>query len=91
LGNDFSFFSRFSPFSLSLRHYRVFDHFVSLTLIGSRLSFDFEERTGNLDFFTFLLFLFFFEKCHQIWKKEDSKSALKRNFEIVGNSESIRL
>jgi hypothetical protein len=70
--NDFSLFSLFS-----LHHHRVFGHFVSLTLIYSRLSFDLEGRTGNLPFFSKCAIRFPRSKIRNVFSN--------RNLEFWGN------
>jgi hypothetical protein len=72
-------FSRFSVFStFSLRHHRVFNHFVPLRLSASRLLFGLQENTENFDFPNEILF------------RWDARFPLKRKFVFVETFGSIR-
>jgi hypothetical protein len=54
---------------------------VSLTLIGSRLSFDFQERTGNFDFLMVL-----FSKCDINFARKNIPNVFSnRHLEFSGN------
>jgi hypothetical protein len=76
--NDFSLFSLFSPFSR--RHHLVFDHFMALTPIGSRMLFGFQENTETLEFWREIL-----SKCViRFARKNISNLFSNRNWDLLG-------